>query len=624
MFACARKLCLLALLCLPAAVALGQDTPPPPAVPNQNRVAAGKLENGVLTVRLELRRSPWHPEADNGPTLYPQLFGEEGKPSQVPGPLLRVPEGTTIHATVKNMLDKPAKLFGMNTRPSDPKASVDVEPGKSVELNFIAGAPGTYYYWARTATDLPQLPPLFEDALLNGALIVDAPGPVVPDRVFVIATMFGRSDVLSDGFESVAMNGKSYPYSEPLEYSMDDTIRWRVINPSFSYHPMHLHGAFYQVLSEGTATKDTLHAPNDRQSVVTENMPPQSTMMMEWKPSHPGRWLFHCHFHGHSGPEARVPLVLDNSDVANAAPAHDHDAIGVMHDMSGLVLLVNVKPGANAFAETPSNVPVHKLDLVIEPTVAQAKMPTFSCAVREGKKITASADKLMGPPIVVTRGEPVEITVLNHLKQPTTIHWHGIELESYYDGVMGGGLGDHVTQMIAPNDSFVARFTPVRAGTFIYHTHVGEAAQLVGGVYGPLIVLEPGETYDPVHDRVLVVGALEAGFEPTHLTVNGTQTPVFAPLNRGEKYRIRLINMGSDLTVDLQLGDKDHPAEWHGVGKDGAQLPARLAVNSDAKLTFSSGETYDFEFQPKAAGDVPLRVHYFVTDANLVSKFVVR
>ena len=44
------------------------------------------------------------------------------------------------------------------------------------------------------------------------------------------------------------------------------------------------------------------------------------------------------------------------------------------------------------------------------------------------------------------------------------MHWHGIELESYYDGVAGfGGSARRVTPVIAPRDSFYARFTPPRA-----------------------------------------------------------------------------------------------------------------------------------------------------------------
>ena len=63
-----------------------------------------------------------------------------------------------------------------------------------------------------------------------------------------------------------------------------------------------------------------------------------------------------------------------------------------------------------------------------------------------------------GPPIVLTRGQPVEIAVENRLPQSTSVHWHGIELESYYDGVPGwGGEGRQVTPPIRPGETFVAR-----------------------------------------------------------------------------------------------------------------------------------------------------------------------
>src|SRR5260370_34200426 len=62
---------------------------------------------------------------------------------------------------------------------------------------------------------------------------------------------------------------------------------------------------------------------------------------------------------------------------------------------------------------------------------------------------TAESSGLMGPPIVLHRGEPVEITVENQMQQETAIHWHGIELESYYEGVPEfSGMGSQVTPPI--------------------------------------------------------------------------------------------------------------------------------------------------------------------------------
>jgi manganese oxidase len=627
-----RRLCFLALVHILAALAGAQTPGSNEILANQNRTAAGKLENGVLTVHLEIRDGIWHVEADDGPPLYVQAFAEAGQPASIPGPLLRIPVGTTVKVIVDNKLKKPATVFGLNTRPGDPKAGITIPAGESRETSFLAGAAGTYYYWARTLSP-ENNEPFLQDAQLNGALIVDPPGPVPADRVFVIDMMVTRADALHPRFETVSINGKSYPYTEPLVYTVGETIRWRVINTSFSEHPMHLHGAFYKLLSLGDSESDTAYPADEQQSVVTENLLDGHTMMMEWKPEHDGRWLFHCHFSSHISMEERVPTFIPaglpekNAPPQNTAAPHDgheyHDGAMPMNEMAGLVLVANVKsnPGATAPAEPT---PVHQVDLVIEPNAEAGKSPTFSCSVREGKKIVASTDKTMGPPIVVTRGEPTEITVLNHLDRPTSIHWHGLELESYYDGVIGGGTAARITPAIAPGASFVARFTPTRAGTFIYHTHAPDEDQLAGGIYGPLIVLDPGEKYDPEHDKLLVVGAREIGFFPKRLTLNGAEQPNPLLLNRGVKYRLRLINIAPDLAASLQLGTKEHPVTWHALAKDGATLPARLAKSSNATLRFDSGEVYDFEFQPESAGEIPIQVSNVFGDAKLNGKIVVQ
>jgi manganese oxidase len=629
-----RRLCCTAVACLLSALAFAQAPADDEIVANQNRVPAGKLENGVLNVQFELRNGAWRPEADDGPQLFVQSFGEAGHAAQIPGPILRMPEGTTVHATVTNMLKMKATVYGFNTRPGGANTAVEIPAGENHEFNFAAGAPGTYYYWARTTEPLKFGPvtfvqPLRADAYLNGAFIVDPAGSVPADRIFVINAMLVPPDVTHRDFEVVSINGKSYPYTEPLEYTAGDNIRWRVINPTFSEHPMHLHGAFYQVLSLGSFETDTAYAGGDRQSVVTQSLPAGNTMMMEWTPEHVGRWLFHCHFQFHFSAEERVPMLSrvttkqsDGPEAARGAHAH-HQAMGAMNDMAGLVLVINVKASSSAPAPASSPTP-RKLDLVIEPSAAGGKSPTFSCSVREGKKIVASEDKSVGPPIVVTRGEPTEITVVNHLDAPTTIHWHGIELESYYDGVAGGGAGNQITPAIQPGASFVARFTPSRAGTFIYHTHAADPNQLSGGVYGGLIVLEPGESFDAEHDRLLVIGTRDTFFDATRITVNGSEE--FRPMVfiRGTSYRLRVINMAPNLAADVQLGSKEHPATWRPVAKDGANVPSRLAKPKDAALHIASGETYDFEFQPDVAGEIPLQIENYLNKSKLVGKIVVQ
>jgi hypothetical protein len=60
--------------------------------------------------------------------------------------------------------------------------------------------------------------------------------------------------------------------------------------------------------------------------------------------------------------------------------------------------------------------------------------------------------------------------------------------------------------------------------------------------------------------------------------------------------------------ADVALGTKESPAKWTAIAKDGAALPARLIKITDANLHIDSGETYDFEFEPKAPGEIPLSV----------------
>src|SRR5579864_2500093 len=148
----------LSLLILVSA-ALAAQSPSAAAVPlrieaNSNRVPAGTLENGVLTLHLELRPADWYPEADTGPSMRVYAFGEEGKAPQVPGPLIRVPQGTQIRVTLHNLLPAAAVVHGLHQHPGDAGDVVQVAAGEVREWRFLAGAAGTYQYWATAGGEL--------------------------------------------------------------------------------------------------------------------------------------------------------------------------------------------------------------------------------------------------------------------------------------------------------------------------------------------------------------------------------------------------------------------------------------------------------------------------------------
>src|SRR6185436_2198377 len=129
----------------------------------------------------------------------------------------------------------------------------------------------------------------------------------------------------------------------------------------------------------------------------------------------------------------------------------------------------------------------------------------------------------VGPPLVLTRNEPVSIMLVNRLPEPTSVHWHGIELDSYFDGVPGfSGARPTLAPIVAPTDSFEVRFTPPRAGTFIYHTHVNEGRQQPSGLIGPIIVLGPRDRYDAATDLVVAFSSpVDSLDESRSVLING-------------------------------------------------------------------------------------------------------
>src|SRR4030095_14436438 len=155
---------------------------------SDNRQPAGQLEGSTLTVRLEARNGVWYPEAQDGYGVPVAAFGEEGKPLQNPGPLIRVRSGTEVRALVRNSLDKPLTLFGFAEMRGLAADTFVVEPGAVRELRFHAKEPGTYYYAGKTSKG-SVFGRLGDDSQLNGAIIVDPADATVvsDDRVFAIS-----------------------------------------------------------------------------------------------------------------------------------------------------------------------------------------------------------------------------------------------------------------------------------------------------------------------------------------------------------------------------------------------------------------------------------------------------
>ena len=578
---------------------------------NDNRAPAGTVRAGTFTVRLEVREGEWRPDRETDAGVRVRAFAEEGKPLQVPGPLIRVIEGTEIRASIRNALgDGTLIVHGLHTRGGSAASdTVHVPAGGVRELRFVAGPPGTYYYWG-TTRDVPGLDRRGkEDSQLSGALVVDprGPAPSAPDRVFVMGR-WGEpvaAGVPDNSFVRLVINGKAWPNTEALDYAAGDSIRWRIINATGMVHPMHLHGFYFRVLSRGNQAVDSVFAEGSApRMVVTDRMAPFVTMSMLWVPERPGNWLFHCHDNVH---------IVRNPPLPGAPPAPvatHHTVDHAREMMGGLVMGVHVRP-RGSMRVTSEPAAVRRLRLIARvDTGGTDREPAYGFALEEPGRPLRPATLLPGPTIVLKRGEPVSITVVNELPEATAIHWHGMELQSYFDGVADfAGHPGRIAPAIAPRDSFEARFTPPRAGTFMYHTHVDEVRQQKAGLSGAMLVLDPAATHDPATDLTFLITTPRLEANSQLISINGSLAPPPIEMRAGVRYRLRVLNLHTFRPSMLFEVWKDSAlVSWRAVAKDGAELPAPLATVRPSRQQLGNGETYDFELVPAVSGEMRITV----------------
>jgi len=109
-------------------------------------------------------------------------------------------------------------------------------------------------------------------------------------------------------------------------------------------------------------------------------------------------------------------------------------------------------------------------------------------------------------------GDTVTLAVTNSLREPTSIHWHGVRTPSSMDGVPGLSF-----RGIAPGETFVYRFPVHQSGTYWYHSH--SMFQEQTGLYGA-IVIEPKGGYAQAFDRDYVVLLSDWSFESPETIVS--------------------------------------------------------------------------------------------------------
>jgi FtsP/CotA-like multicopper oxidase with cupredoxin domain len=242
-------------------------------------------------------------------------------------------------------------------------------------------------------------------------------------------------------------------------------------------------------------------------------------------------------------------------------------------------------------AATPTTFVKDAIDINPDPNIFETTITAAPTQVtlENGEEVTVFAynNQLPGPEIRAKQGDRIIVHFKNELpdEYPSTIHWHGIELNNESDGTP-------MTQAPVPmGESYTYDFIVPRGGNYWYHPHVRGAQVVNAGLYGSLIVEEPVErdlirdNILPKRDRTIVLSDMSVvdgelkdieatpmletmnGTEGNQLLVNGRELPTINA-KAGEPIRLRLIN--TSITRYYRLSLPGHTI--YRVGGEGGLL----------------------------------------------------
>ena len=264
-----------------------------------------------------------------------------------------------------------------------------------------------------------------------------------------------------------------------------------------------------------------------------------------------------------------------------------------------------------------------------------------------GKERTGMAinGSIPGPVLEFTEGDYAVIYVKNEMEVETSVHWHGLILPNYFDGVPY-----LTTPPIRPGETLKYEFPLRQSGTYWYHSHT--MLQEQRGVYGPIVILPREGRHDYDTELVLVLSDwtdqqpedvlrnLKRGNEwynirkgtatPLNQVIargafgaqlnfwrqrmegadiadiyypaflfNGKQVQDYTDFRPGEKVRLRFINASASSQYWITFGGEDPLL----IAADG---PDVVPVRHDTTF-IAIAETYDFILTIPGEGKVEIR-----------------
>lgn len=222
-----------------------------------------------------------------------------------------------------------------------------------------------------------------------------------------------------------------------------------------------------------------------------------------------------------------------------------------------------------------------------------------------------------GPTIEVNEGDKVKIIFHNKLKQPSSVHWHGLVVPNAQDGT-----GGTTQPVVPPGGTWTYQFTVKQSGTFMYHPGFNDTVQVRKGL-GGMFISHPKNEHKKVDKDftfLFQIWSLPLGksepvvfsMDPNWFTFNGLVMPNIPALvvNQGDRVRVRFGN----------LSEMSHPIHLHGytfnvVGTEGGPIPIN-AQWPGATVNIAPGQTRDIEFVADNPGVWRFHCHKILHIAN--------
>jgi FtsP/CotA-like multicopper oxidase with cupredoxin domain len=229
--------------------------------------------------------------------------------------------------------------------------------------------------------------------------------------------------------------------------------------------------------------------------------------------------------------------------------------------------------------------PARKADVVVHLVAESARLNIGGKTV-PGYTVNG---KSPGPTIAAKQGQLIEVHLRNKsVTAGVALHWHGIDVPNAMDGVAG------VTQNSVPvGGDFVYRFVADHVGTYWYHSHQVSHEQVVGGLFGALVI-------SPVNATVSDVLAVSHVYSGGAKTLNGKVEDLRVPAKPGQRVRLRVIN------TDNGLINVWSATPYRVLAVDGYDVNQPDEVRGKA-LTLTGGARADFGVTMPADG-APVRI----------------